>query len=107
VSRAYPVLVFGLYLLALVLAVATAKGSRGHAAPAVWVHGRFASCVRQRESQNGADPNARHNLYGVKDASGGYRWAEHVSRAKQDYIAWRLYKRWGDQPWRPYDGCEA
>lgn len=48
---------------------------------------------------------ARNNLYGVKNASGGYGWAQHVSRAEQDYIAWRLYQRFGVQPWRPYDGC--
>ncbi len=58
-----------------------------------------------RESHDGHDPNANGNLYGVKDASGGYSWARGVPRARQDAIAYQLYRRYGVQPWRPYDGC--
>lgn len=80
-----------------------------HRAPASWVHGAFASCVRLRESHDGHDPNAGGNLYGVKGASDSrgnpYSWARYVSRADQDWIAYKLYLRYGVQPWRPYDGC--
>lgn len=78
-------------------------------APASWVHSAFAVCVRHRESHDGADPNAAGNLYGVQRPygySGGvYSWARNVSRSEQDYIAWKLWQRYGVQPWRPYDGC--
>lgn len=76
-----------------------------HRAPAAWVHSAFATCVRQRESHNGADPNADGNLYGMQDARGRYDWARNVSRREQDYLAWRLWKRDGVEPWRPHDGC--
>lgn len=70
----------------------------------------FARCVRHNESHDGADPNARGNLYGVKvfdreHPSGWYGWASGIPRATQDLIAYRLWQRYGDQPWRFYDGC--
>lgn len=69
-----------------------------------WVHSDFARCVRLRESHDGRDPNAGGNLYGVQ-RNGGYSWAAGLARAAQDRIAYQLWCRWGDQPWRPYDGC--
>lgn len=93
-----------LTILLLTVGKASAHPPR---APAKWVNGPFARCVRHNESHDGQDPNAHGNLYGVQDASGGYAWAQHVPRARQDYIAWRMFLRDGDQPWRPYDGCHA
>lgn len=77
----------------------------GERAPAWWVHGGFATCVRWNESNDGRNPNARGNLYGVMGADGRFDWAEGVPRWRQDLIAWRLYQRYGVAPWRPHDGC--
>lgn len=81
-----------------------------HVAPAWWVHGSFATCVRWRESRDGADPNAIGNLYAIQGPRahgnfGDYGWLTGVPRAEQDWIAWRLYQRLGVQPWRPWDHC--
>lgn len=79
-----------------------------HHAPGWWLHSPFAQCVRLRESHNGADPNARGNIYGMQDgwaAAGGTGRAGDATRKEQDYRAYLLWKRYGDSPWRPYDGC--
>ena len=60
-----------------------------------------------RVSRNGA---AAENLYEIQGphASGNYgdyEWLDGVSRARQDWIAYRMFLARGDQPWRPYDGC--
>jgi hypothetical protein len=96
-------------LVALAAPPSRALAASTHAthppAPSWWVRGAFAACVRERESHDGADPRAQGNLYGVQDRNGGYGWARNVPRAEQDYIAWKLYQRYGVQPWRPFDGC--
>lgn len=76
-----------------------------------WAASPFARCVRLRESHDGADPNAANNLYGMQARNAGYAggtsysWARHVSRRAQDRLAYRLFLKYGDGPWRPYDGC--
>lgn len=77
----------------------------------VWVASPFARCVRQAESGNGTNPAAANNLYGIQARNAGYAggtsysWARYVPRRVQDGIAYRLFLRYGDGPWRPYDGC--
>ena len=95
-------------VLVLACVPATAHAQPPSKAQTTWVHSAFAQCVRLRESHNGADPNADGNLYGVENPGlpgGTYDWARSVSRTTQDRIAYRLYQRYGVQPWRPYDGC--
>jgi hypothetical protein len=72
-----------------------------------WARGAFATCVRIHESQDGL---TAQNLYEIEGphASGNYGdygWLDGVSRYRQNEIAYQLFRRSGDSPWRPYDGC--
>jgi hypothetical protein len=83
----------------------TAPPASSSSAVRRWRAGAFARCVRARESSNG---RASRNLYGMLDGwivAGGDGDAAEASIAEQDYRAWRLWRRYGDSPWRPYDGC--
>lgn len=91
-----------------VLVVGSAQARRWPTPPAWWTHSSFIQCVRHAESHDGADPNAHGNVYGMLDgwaAAGGQGRAGDASRAEQNYRAWLLWKRYGVQPWRPFDGC--
>lgn len=67
--------------------------------PAWWLRGAGA-CIRQMESTDG---RASANLYGMLDGwavAGGHGWAGDASRGEQDYRAFRLWQRFGWEPWR-------
>lgn len=74
----------------------------------------FATCVRDRESHNGQDPNAEGNLYGLEGINvpqrfarlgGTYSWARGVPRKAQDRLAFALFLKDGTAPWSRWDGC--
>jgi hypothetical protein len=95
--------------LITVLALAAtshARACRGVTEPQ-WVRSAFATCVRWRESRNGA---AAQNLYEIEGpaatvSNGDYEWLDGVPRAGQNWIAYGMWCASGDSPWAPYDGC--
>ena len=88
--------------------VASAQAKRWPDPPRWWLYGSQMTCVRYRESSNGA---GSRNIYqmtnpGGWSEAGGSGWAGNASRAEQDYRAWRLWNMAGcHQPWGIYDGC--
>lgn len=72
-----------------------------------WAQTSFAKCARWRESNDGA---SAQNLYEIQgpNASGNYgdyEWLNGVSRIQQNQIAYQMFLKRGDSPWRPYDHC--
>jgi hypothetical protein len=94
--------------LFLLLCGTAQAGHKHKVSPAeAWARTPFANCVRLRESQNGV---TAQNLYEIEGphASGNYgdyEWLNGVSRVQQDLIAYQMFLRSGDSPWRPYDHC--
>lgn len=109
-SRAYPILVFGLYLLALVLAVATARGSRAEL-PGWWL--RQARCIEWAESRA---TNARSNpvsrgylqiTWGTWRSVGGHGDPADASLREQRWRAFLIWRRDGGswREWTTAKGC--
>lgn len=97
--------------LLVALSVLSTAQAKPPSKETAWVRSAFARCVRTAESGNGTNPAAYGNLYGIQgpaDKHGDvYSWAHGVSRQTQDRIAYRLFLRSGDYPWRSHDGCAA
>lgn len=91
----------------IVCGTAQARHPRHLSPEQAWVRSPFASCVRWRESTNGAGASNLYQIQGPNASSndGDYEWLDWVSRAKQNWIAYKMFLRRGDNPWRPYDGC--
>jgi len=74
--------------------------------PSWWMNSSYMTCVRIRESGNGA---ASSNLYGMMAGwaeAGGRGSAWSASREEQHYRAYLLWRKYGcHQPWGRYDGC--
>jgi len=86
---------------------ASSSSPAAHRAPASWIASDFARCVRARESSNG---RGSRNLYGMLDGwtvAGGRGEASAAPVREQHYRAWLLWRRFGDAPWRPWDGCRS
>lgn len=88
--------------------VGTAQAKPRPLSPAErWARTDFAVCVRWRESRNGASAQNLYEIEGPHASSnyGDYEWLNGVSRKGQNVIAYQMFLRRGDSPWRPYDGC--
>lgn len=88
-------------LLAWLLVTPTARATERFPKPPAWWLNGPGACVRTWESGDG---RASANLYGMLDGwrvARGRGVAGRASRAEQDYRAWRLYLRFGWNPWRP------
>jgi hypothetical protein len=89
-------------LLPLVLFLAGGVGAaqaRFPSPPHWWLAGPGA-CIRTWESGDG---RTSPNLYGMLDGwemAGGHGWAGDASRTEQDFRSYRLWRRFGWEPWR-------
>lgn len=66
---------------------------------------QFAACVAFRESTNGTNQAFNGGVYGIIRASGINVNGQSLAAQKAAFA--KLYAQYGDQPWRPSEGCHS
>jgi LysM repeat protein len=66
---------------------------------------QFAACVAFRESTNGTNQAYNGGVYGIIRASGINVNGQSLAAQKAAFA--KLYAQYGDQPWRPSEGCHS